>query len=95
MLNGVASICGGFSGAYLTGYVNPYWCFAIYGLSGIAVMISALSMNKKMEIEGDFEAEEVIDVDPNRSGVRIRRGFFKEVAHNFRIARNTLRVKEF
>ena len=60
-LNGVASIFGGFSGAYLTGYVNPYWCFGIYAFAGVLVVLSALNMNNSLEVEGDFEAEEAIN----------------------------------
>ena len=58
-------------------------------------MVSALSIDKRLEIEGDFEAEELVQTDPNRSGMRIRRGFCDELSHNFRIARNALKVKEF
>ena len=74
-LNGVASIFGGFSGAYLTGYVNPYWCFGIYAFAGVLVVLSTLNMNKSLEVEGDFEAEELVGEDTSRSGIRIRRRF--------------------
>ena len=56
--------------------------------------MSAFLMSKKLEIEGDFEAEELVYADPRRSGIHLRRTFCEEIKHNFNVVRNALQVRE-
>ena len=58
------------------------------------MLIQALFLNPKLEIEGDFEAEQLVNVDPARSGVHLRRGFCEEIVHNYHVIRNALKVRE-
>ena len=75
--------------------VSPFWCFGVTSLFGLLIFVSALYMHKGLEIEGDYIAEESINQDPNRSGVRIRTSFCEEIANNFYIACTAIKVKEF
>ena len=50
-------------------------------------------MSPKVEIEGDFEAEELINSDPSRSGIHLRRSFSQELEHNWNVVKNALKVK--
>ena len=63
-------------------------------VGGLAIFLQALFMHNKLEIEGDFEAEETINIDPTRSGIHLRRTFSQEIAHNYHVIRNALKVKE-
>ena len=84
----------GILGAYLTGEVSPYAGLAIQAAAGAILFIKSIFLPLELEIEGDFEAEQLISTDPTRSGVHLRRSFCQELAHNYHIVRNALRVRE-
>ena len=84
----------GVIGAYLNGFVGPYYVFGIQALSGVFLFIVSLFMDRNLEIEGDFEAEETVNADPTRSGIHLRRSFCQEISHNFHVCKNALKVRE-
>ena len=49
-------------------------------------------MSPQLEIEGDFEAEALVNIDPSRSGVRLQTTFIQEVKHNFNVVKNALKI---
>ena len=59
-----SAVFGGFVGAFLTGFVNGYYCFLIYAVLGFFVTLLALFLNPQIELEGE-EAEE--DTSPRQA----------------------------
>ena len=56
MMSGIAGICGGLFGAYLTGMVSPFWCFGVTSMFGLLIFVSALFMHSGLEVDGDYIA---------------------------------------
>ena len=51
----MAAVFGGLSGAFMTGFLTPYWCFGIYAIFGFVVFASAFSIKPEIEIESDID----------------------------------------
>ena len=63
MITGIAAISGGIVSAFLTGFVNPYWCFGYYAIFGVLVVISSLCLDPLLELENDFDLAMSMVVD--------------------------------
>ena len=48
---------GGICGAFMTGFLTPYWCFGVYAFFGLVVFISAFWITNALEVESDIEYE--------------------------------------
>ena len=94
VLQGISNVSFGALGAYLNGYVSPYAIFGVKAITGTFMLLVSLSMDRRLEIEGDFEAEETVHADPGRSGIHLRRTFKEEAIHNYHIIKNALKVRE-
>ena len=55
MITGFAAISGGCVAAFMTGFLNPYWCFGYYAIFGVVVIVTALYMNPLLETENDID----------------------------------------
>ena len=75
----------------MTGFLTPYWCFGIYAVFGIAVVLSAFSINPALEVENDIEIELAMRVD----GVNVgrRRTCCEELGHNWKIVKNEFKLR--
>ena len=71
---------------------GPYSLFFTQGVAGIITLLVSFMMSPKLEIEGDFEAEALVNADPSRSGVHLHRTFSQELSHNWNVVKNALRV---
>ena len=63
VLQGISNIGFGILGAYLNSTVGPYSVFSVFSLSGIFLLAITIFMDRRLEIEGDFESEEIVDTD--------------------------------
>ena len=82
---------GGLIGAYFTGFLTPYWCFGVYSIFGLAVMLSAFSITPALEVESDIEVELAMQIDGVNMGRR--RTCCEEMRHNWKIVKNELKLK--
>ena len=65
----------GLLGAYLIKAQGPYSLFFCQTIAGLVNFCVSLTMEPQLEIEGDFEAEALVNADPSRSGIHLRRNF--------------------
>ena len=58
-MNSAAGIIGVIFAAFFTGFLDPYWCFAFYAITGAIVAVLSLRLNKELE-EGEIAKFEII-----------------------------------
>ena len=93
MILGIAAISGGLVGAFMTGYVNPYWCFGYYAIFGVFVIISSWCLNPFLEFESDFDL--AMSMTVNGVHVGRKRTFCEELKHNYHIVKHEFKMKLF
>lgn len=93
MITGMAAISGGIVSAYLTGFVNPYWCFGYYAIFSVMVVITSWCLNPMLELESDFDAAMSMVVDGVFTGRR--RTFCEELRHNYHIVKHEFKMRLF
>ena len=97
MVTGFGAVVGGLVAAYMTEYLDPYWCFGYYSICGFAIIVSACCLNVELETEGDFDYE----VPRTEAGSQVsgppvrRRRFCEEMRHNYHIVRNEFKMRLF
>jgi len=57
MCIGVSGVIAALIAAYMTGFLNPYWCFFTYSWFGFVVAGSGIILRKEIEVEGLAETE--------------------------------------
>lgn len=67
LVTGLASISGGLFGAYFTDQGNPFYCFKIISFMGLLCSLSGILITNKLEIEGDFTAEQSLPEERNET----------------------------
>ena len=85
MVAGVAAIIGGVTAAFVLQFYSPHACFFIYGLFGLLVAASSMTIPARLE-EDQSTAEA-------RLGLHVRT-FTEECAHNYLIVKDILSVPE-
>lgn len=93
MVTAFASISGAAVAAFLTGFVNPYWCFGYYAIFSAFVIASACCLNMELEYESDFDVAMYCIVDGRYTGRR--RKFCDELKHNYHIVKNEFKMRLF
>ena len=89
----IVSLILGFTGAYMVSAYGPYSLFLTQSVAGLVTLLVSIMMSPQLEIEGDFEAEALVNIDPGRSGVRLQSTFSDEVKHNWNVVKNALKIK--
>ena len=84
----LGSVIGGLSGAFMTGFLTPYWCFGIYAIFGFAVFASAFSI--KPEIENESDIELMLSMESGRT-----RNCCQEFIHNMKIVKQEFKLPLF
>ena len=92
-VTGITALAGSIVGAFLTGFVNPYWCFGYYAIFSAFTVIAAYIMNPLIETEGDDYMALSIPLNGEHTGRK--RGFCEEIRHNYRIVKNQFKVTLF
>ena len=92
-VTGTAGLAGSIVGAFMTGFVNPYWCFGYYAIFSVFTIIAALIMNPLLEIESDFDA--ALSMTVNGVHIGRKRNFCEEFSHNYNIVKNQFKVSLF
>ena len=77
---------GGLFGAYMTGYLSPYWCFGLYAMFSIAIFVSGFYITNELETESDIE----VDLSLGRP-----RTCWEEFKHNWKIVKNEFKLPAF
>jgi len=77
---GISGVVGALIAAFLTGFLNPYWCFFTYSWFGFIVSFSGVVLKKEIETEGLAETEV--------------KTFREESNKAYLIIRETLKIKE-
>ena len=94
-MTGAFAIIGGINAAYMTGYVNPYWCFGIYTAFCFVVFITAYCMDPKLEYESELKLEQARQDEVNNGDTETRttrRNCCQELSHNFKIMKEMLKL---
>ena len=81
----ISAVIGGLAGAFMTGFLTPYWCFGIYSVFGFAVFASAFSISKEIENESDIEL--LLSMESGQS-----RNCWQEFVHNAKIVKEEFKL---
>jgi len=99
----IAMMIGGICAAFLTEFLNPYYCYVVYGLFGLFCVLNAYLLNPEIEEDEDLPDDNLaVDAVVNENDIEAelvesnppahRRTFCQELKHNYRIIKQTLKI---
>lgn len=93
LVTAIFTTVGALFAAFMTGFVSPYWCFGLYAIFAIVVIMTSLCMSPQLEFENDFDLARSMSLN----GVHIgrRRTFWEETRHNYHIVKHEFKMGLF